>query len=194
MKTPVGSDIARAEQSPDSVLPRTLPGPRGIGLGVAFDWAIVVELVALALARVAGAPSLAGSGAGHLSGAAYILALLVAAMPPFLLGEGLRRGRRWAWLIQVAANSAGTVGGLLTIPGTLDALRSGDAWPLILTAILVLMSPFIVWRLTRPVTRAWLARVSSSEARRRHGGLWLAQTWAGCAIGGIAVALSVMFG
>lgn len=171
-------------------------GPRGIGLGVAFDWAVVVELAALATARLAGGPALGAASrhAGHSGAAVYVLALLLAAIPPLILGEALRQGRRWAWLLQIIANSLGAIGGLLTLPATFSSLRSGDAWPLIPTAILLVLSPFIVWRLTRPATRAWIARRDHAGARRRHGGLWLAQTWAGCAVGGIAVALSVLFG
>lgn len=169
--------------------------PRGIGLGVAFDWATSIELVALAVAQLAGANVAGSFGAGRQGTRLYVaLLLLVLALIPFAQGEGLRRGYRWAWLIQLVANSIGAIGGLFTIPGAIASLRSGNAWPLLPTLILVLMSPWIAWRLSRPVTRAWIARADRAEARRRHDGIWLVQTFVGCAIGGILVALAVLNG
>jgi hypothetical protein len=37
---------------------------------------------------------------------------------------------------------------------------------------LLIFSPLIAWRLSRPVTKQWFATVNSKDARRRHGGLW----------------------
>lgn len=121
-------------------------GPRGIGTGVGFDWALSVQFVAMAVATVVGVRP------GGQSAVALLL-YLIGALPPFALGEGLRRGRRWAWAVRIVANGLLTLGGLLSIPPTLAALGKGDGWPLIPTLVLVILSPLIVWRLSQPAPR-----------------------------------------
>lgn len=157
---------------------------------MAFDWALIAQFVTMAVAAVVRSHGLA-VGAGN---AVLPMLGLAAAVPPFALGEGLRRGHGWAWRIQLAANSLLTLGGLLTIPSTLAALGRGNGWPLIPTLVLVILSPLIVWRLSRLSTRAWIARGDRAEALRRHGGAWLVQVSLPCAIGGILVGLANLYG
>jgi len=166
--------------------------PEGIGLGVAFDWALIAQFVTMAVAAVVDVRShgLAATGAPALLPLLYLAATVL----PFALGEGLRRGHGWAWRIQLVANGLLTLGGLLSIPSTLAAVGKGDVWPLIPTLVLVILSPLIVWRLSRPSTRAWIARGDRAEALRRHGGAWLLQVSLPCAIGGILVGLANLYG
>lgn len=169
--------------------------PQGIGMGVAFDWAITVELMAIAVGRWTELINARGLAPAQNDARFHeVFALILVSALPFALGEGLRRGYRWAWLIQLAANAVGSIGGLLLIPGTVKALSQSDVWPLIPTLVLVILSPLIVWRLSRPTTRAWVARGNRAEALRRHGGLWLLQTCAPCSVGGILVALAFLNG
>lgn len=173
----------------------SMEAPQGIGTGVGFDWAITIELVVLAGMQLTGLHPFSGhSAASRQNDALIALPLLAVSVLPLLLGEGLRRGYRWAWWVQIVFNSAATLGGLASIPGTLVALRHGNAWPLIPTLVLIGISPLIAWRLTRPATRAWIDRADRAEARRRHGGLWVAQILADAVIGGVLVALSVAYG
>jgi len=188
MIEPHGAEIhgARGRIALESPAP-----PRGIGLGVGFDWALAAEFIALTVAGVAGIHA-RGTG-GRVAGPA-ILSFVVVIVLTFLWGEGLRRGERWAWLLQIAANGVGSVGGVVSIPGTVAAVQAGNPWPLVPTLVLVLVSPLIVWRLTRPATRAWVARGDRAEARRRHGGAWLGYLAVWSAAGGVLVACSVLYG
>lgn len=170
-------------------------GPGGIGTGVAFTWAfavqILIDAVFFALGVGPGA-LLAGKPLGARL-AVTLLSMAVAAAV-FTQGEALRRGRRLAWIIQIVANALLTLGGLVVAPGAVISLRGGHLWGniggLLVSVVLLIVSPLIVWLLTRTRTRVWIASVSSAEARARHGGTWLLWIALWAIIGGAAVAFS----
>jgi hypothetical protein len=166
-----------------------LPGPRGIGTGVTFDWALSVQLV------IGSAATILGSNLGTLDTrqpigarlAAGLLTLVFAAVI-FVQGEALRRGRRVAWIIQIAANALLVIDGLIEIPTTIHSLEMHQISHLVRLIVLLVISPLIAWLLTRPPTRAWIASVSSAEARARHTGTWLLWITLWSIIGGTAIA------
>jgi hypothetical protein len=159
-----------ADQLADSLakIP-ALPEPKGIGMAVAFDWGLAVQLLVT--------PFLAQniSMFNMLKWEQVAIMLLIALPFAALLagfGEGIRRGWRWTRPIQVVANALGFVGGFVVLYNSWNSIRSGDYWSFVTLVILLIFSPLIAWRLSRPSTAQWFARVTSAEARRRHGGLW----------------------
>ncbi len=120
--------------------------PEGIGMAVAFDWGLVVQiLVTPFITLLLGQPGM--FRALKLSPGMNALVSLLISLPFAALlavfGEGVRCG-----------------------------------WPL------------IAWRLSRPVTKRWFATVTSSEARKRHGGAWpwLILIWS--IVGGVLQAIA----
>jgi hypothetical protein len=165
-------------------------GPRGIGTGVAFDWALAVQL--LTDAGLAAFGVLPTTGRQMSAGARppLVAGLLVAAALVAAQGEALRRGRRVAWLLQVAFNTLLVLDGLAELPRTITALQVGHVGQLLREVVLLVVSPLLVWLLTRPDTRTWVKTTTASAASARHGGRWI--VWiAGCAvIGGVAIAFA----
>ncbi len=163
--------------------------PGGIGTGVAFDWALAVQLLINAIffllgvaagSRVAGQPL-------PLRLALALGAVLGAAIV-FTQGEALRRGRRVAWMIQIAANSLLVIFGLVNIPDLIPSLKAGQVSLLVEEVVLLIISPLIVWLLTRRRTRAWFASTTSAQARARHSGMWLFWMAVYAIMGGTAIA------
>jgi len=186
--------IDRTEQKePGAAAPQAQVrlGPGGIGTGVVFDWALAVQIL------IEGAFFALGTGPGSaladksvgLRLALVPLSLLAAAIL-FIQGEALRRGRRVAWMIQIVANALLVIAGLLGIPDTITSLEKPRFGGLVTTLVLVIISPLIVWLLTRKRTRAWIGRVSSAEARARHSGTWLVWIALWAIIGGAAIAFA----
>src|SRR5690349_13179468 len=105
------SGTARAGAGPE---PR---GPAGIGMAVAFDWALAAEIVILGLSVLVGAgPGSFGAGRPiALRVLAAALSVALAALP-FALGEAMRRGRHMAWVVQLAFNSLLPLTGLARLP------------------------------------------------------------------------------
>jgi hypothetical protein len=166
-----------------------LPGPRGIGTGVTFDWALSVQLL------IGGLSTILGTGLGALDARQPIgvrlaagLVILVFAALIFAQGEALRRGRRIAWIIQIVANALLVIDGFTEIPTTFHSLEMRQVSHLLRLIVLLVISPLIAWLLTRQPTRAWIASVSSAEARARHGGTWLLWIALWSIIGGTAIA------
>jgi len=166
------------------------PRPQGIGMAVAFDWGLTVQLLLLPLLSLfLGAPSnykqfnLNPTLTIFISFAfSWSTAILFA-----LFGEGVRRGWRWTRPVQIAGNTLGFLGGFFLLPGVWQDLKVGSYWSLVPAVILLVFSPIIAWRLSRPATGRWFATVSSQEARKRHGGLWpwLIMIWS--IVGGVLV-------
>ena len=170
-------------------------GPAGIGTAVAFDWALAAQIVILGLSVLVGTgPGSFGAGRPiALRVLAAALSVALAALP-FALGEAMRRGRHMAWVVQLAFNSLLPLTGLAQLPSALDALGHGQRGPLVREVVVLLVSPLIVWLLTRPRTREWLARTTSAEARARHGGArWLISIAVIAIIGGAAIALDALY-
>jgi hypothetical protein len=170
-------------------------GPAGIGTAVAFDWALAAQIVIVGLSVMVGI----GPG-GFGAGRPIVLRLLAAALSvalaalPFALGEAMRRGRHMAWVVQLVFNSLLPLTGLVQIPAAIDALGRGQRGLLVREVVVLLISPLIVWLLTRPRTRAWLARTTSAEARARHGSArWLVSIAVIAIIGGAAIAFDGLY-
>lgn len=160
-----------------------LPAPQGIGMAVAFDWGLAVQLLAMPFAPF----FLKGGGLLKLPGlngltsvfVSFLIALPFAVLL-ILFGEGVRRGWQWTRGIQVAANALLSIVGIVGLWSLWHALQSGHYWGLATSVILVIFSPLIAWRLSRPATKSWFQRVTSVQVRQRHGGLWpwLIALWA----------------
>ncbi|HEY7835743.1 MAG TPA: hypothetical protein VIG30_19395, partial [Ktedonobacterales bacterium] len=162
----------------------------GIGTGVAFDWGLSAELLTFAALFAAGKMGGGGVPAGPGGRALGTVGSVVGAALTFALGEGLRRGRRPAWLAQVALNTLALPAGFILLPGTIADLRQGHVGSSVPTAILLFVGPALVWLLTRPRTRAWLRATTPAQASARHGGRWLVGIGAYALVGGVAVALA----
>jgi hypothetical protein len=172
--------------------PPILPVPQGIGMAVAFDWGLTAQLLVgpllpLVIRNSSATSTPPTSGSVGLS----LLAALPFAILIAIFGEGIRRGWRWTRPVQLVFNALGFVAGILSLFTLYQSGRQGNYWPLVTSVILLVFSPLIVWRLSRPQTASWFAQVSSSDARRRHGGAWpfLIALWA--LVGGTLQAIAV---
>lgn len=159
-----------------------------------FDWALTAQMLIMAPFFALGV----GPGAQYAQtppGLRVALAcgLVVPAAITFALGEALRRGWRPVWLFQIALNSALILLGLYELPGDLNAtihMQRGFISDLVRAAVLLIIDPVIVYMLTRPATRAWIARHTVAEALARHGVVWLAIVVPFAILGGAAIAFN----
>jgi hypothetical protein len=165
--------------------------PGGIGTGVAFDWALAVQLVTDGICFI-----LAFGPGNSLAGTALPLRLVVAlftflaAALVFTQGEALRRGQRIARIIQIVANSLLVILGLVNLPDLLSSLPMRQFGSLVVELVLLVVNPLIVWLLTRKRTREWFATTTSVQARARHSGRWLFWMALYAIIGGLSVAFA----
>lgn len=166
----------------------TIDGPQGIGMAVAFDWGLAVQILATPFV---GRFSSANPFKSLPVVVAFLLVLPFAALIA-IFGEGVRRGWRWTRPIQIGFNALGFLGGLASLYVTWQSIQRGNYWPIVTEVILLVFSPLIAWRLSRPVSARWFASVTSAEARKRHGGLWpyLIAIWA--IVGGILQAIAAL--
>ena len=156
-------------------LTEALPAPQGIGMAVTFDWGLAVQFLCtpfmpLFLHRPVTLKILGLTPPLPLF--LYVPAALLLATCLVLLGEGGRSGWRWAWGLQLTANVLFTLLGLSRLGSYWHAILTGHYLDLFTAAILLILAPLVVWRLSRPQTYRWFKRVSSEQARRRHSGLW----------------------
>lgn len=153
---------------------KELPAPQGIGMAVAVDWGLAVQIVLMPiLFTVLGQSNLIkipGSSSTHIL--TFIISWLIACIPAFF-GEMIRRGRNWALWIQIVVSALLSLAGILSLLNLYRSVTVGNFWPIVTEAILVIISPLTVWRLSRPSTRYWFKTVTVAEARRRHGGTWV---------------------
>ena len=155
---------------------KELPQPQGIGMAVAFDWGLTVQLLLMPIIATVLGQSSPVKIPGHnptLSKALLFVIALPLACIPALLGEMIRRGRNWALRIQIVANVLLSLVGIFSLVNLYRSIRAGNFWPLVTEAILIIISPLIVWRLSRPATARWFKTVTVAEARQRHGGMWV---------------------
>jgi hypothetical protein len=152
-----------------------LPAPQGIGMAVALDWGLAVQIALTPItitffnlpaeARFPGVSPTLGN-----------VLLFVVAWPiatgMVLFGEMVRRGRNWARKIQVVVNALLSLVGIVQLYSLYQSIKGGNFWPLVSEVILVIISPLIFWRLTRPSTARWFKTVTVAAARKRHGGAW----------------------
>ncbi len=169
--------------------------PQGIGMAVAFDWGLTVQLLAtpfLALIPGMSSPFNRLNLNPALTTIISTLIVLPFAALIAVFGEGVRRGWKWTRPIQIVFNALGFLGGFATLINVWQSGRQGNYWPVVTAVILLIFSPLIAWRLSRPQTARWFATVSSRDARRRHGGAWpfLIALWA--IGGGVLQALAAL--
>ncbi len=175
------------------VLPEMQSKPQGIGMAVAFDWGLAAQfLVTPLLPLVLGIPSMFKQFSPVVGALVSSLVTLPLAALLAVFGEGVRRGWRWTRPIQLGANALGFLGGLATLVSVWNGAKQGNYWSVVTATILLIFSPLIAWRMSRPQTKRWFDTVSSSQARKRHGGAWplLIALWA--LVGGILQALAVI--
>ena len=184
----------KLQSDPVNIVPEELPAPQGIGTAVGFDWGLTVELLLLPiLPFILGVPN--PYTLPHvnpvLSTIISTTALWAIAILFAIFGEGIRRGWRWTRPVQLVGNALGFVGGFFLIPSVWKGIQAGNFWPVIPAFILLFISPVIAWRLSRPATVQWFAKVTSAQARKRHGGAWVWFLILWSIIGGVLVALGV---
>ena len=158
------------------------PAPQGIGMAVAFDWGLTVQLLAGPLLPLV-LRNLTGSGFVQLPTSMLKLSPVPAAFVTFLIslpfaagfavfGEGIRRGWRWTRPVQIVFNTLLILLGIFTLRDAWEGSKVGNFWPAYSSVLLLVISPLIAWRLSRLATARWFKTVTSDEARKRHGGLW----------------------
>lgn len=155
-------------------------GPQGIGMAVAFDWGLAVQMFATPIL-----PVLFGKPFSPVSLVTIPLGVAIAAF-----GESIRSGWRPARMVQVIFNALGFVGGIASLFNVWQSSKQGNYWPIVTTVILLVFSPLIAWRLNSARSKEWFATTTSTAARKRHGGAWpfLIALWA--IVGGVLQALA----
>lgn len=164
-------------------------------MAVAFDWGLAVQIAVTPFI-------MQNSGnSGFLKSLKLnqplVTALLFLLSLPFaallaIFGEGIRRGWRWTRPVQIVFNSLGFLGGIATIFTVMRGAKVGSYWSVVTAVILLIFSPLIAWRMSRPATAKWFTRVTSAEARQRHSGSWpwLILVWS--IVGGVLQAIAAL--
>lgn len=165
-------------------LAETLPAPKGIGMAVAFDWGLTVELLLIPILSI-----VLGSPAAKFTIIISFLMYWTIAALFGIFGEGIRRGWRWTRPVQIVGNTIGFLGGFALLVQLWNGIKVGTYWTLVPAFILLIISPLIAWRLSRPETARWFKAVTSLEARKRHGGSWVFWIAFWSIVGGTLVAL-----
>lgn len=172
----------------------TLPAPGGIGMAVAVDWGLAVQILLTPIIAVfSQSNQIKISGLNSTLGMVlfFVVAVIFACVCIFF-GEMLRRGRNWARWIQMVFSTLLSLAGIASLLNLYQSIKGGHFWPLITEIILVIISPLIVWRLSRSSSARWFQTVTVAEASKRHGGKWV---WfiALCAIvGGVLQTIAAM--
>ena len=169
-----------------------LPAPKGIGMAVAFDWGLTVELLLIPILTVfLGSPVFSKQtpmASKFTIIFTFLISWIIAALFG-IFGEGVRRGWRWTRPIQIVGNTLGFLGGFALLVQLFNNIKIGNYWTLVPAFILLIISPLIAWRLSRPETARWFRAVTSLEARKRHGGSWVLWIALWSIVGGTLVAL-----
>ncbi len=189
MKETIDSIKTKTEE----VVADTQPGPQGVGMAVAFDWGLAVQILVMPIVSLLlGRPGMFKQLSPVVGTLLSTLVTLPIAALLAIFGEGIRRGWRWTRLVQLIANALLFIGGLITIPSTWNGVKQGNYWPLVTEVILLIFSPLIAWRMAGKRSTRWYDTVSSAVARKRHGGAWpfLIGIWA--AVGGILQAIAAL--
>lgn len=179
--------------SPSNISTDTEIKPQGIGMAVAFDWGLAVQiLVTPVMPLIFGVPSMFKQFSPPIAALLTSLITIPAAALLAVFGEGVRRGWRLVRPIQMVANALLFVAGIASLMTLWNGIKQGNYWPIVSSSILLLASPVIAWRMNSAGTKAWFATVTSAEARKRHGGAWpfLIALWA--IVGGILQAIAVV--
>ena len=169
-----------------------LPAPKGIGMAVAFDWGLTVELLLIPILTVfLGSPFFSKQtpmASKFTIIFTFLISWIIAALFG-IFGEGVRRGWRWTRPVQIVGNTLGFLGGFVLLVQVVNNIKIGNYWTLVPAFILLIISPLIAWRLSRPETARWFKAVTSLEARKRHGGSWVLWIAMWSIVGGTLVAL-----
>jgi hypothetical protein len=168
-----------------------LPAPKGIGMAVAFDWGLTVELLLIPILTVFLGSPVSSKQTPMVSNFTTIITFLISWFIAALFGifgEGVRRGWRWTRPIQIVGNTLGFLGGFALLIQLFNNIKIGNYWTLVPAFILLIISPLIALRLSRPETTRWFKAVTSQEARKRHGGSWVWWIALWSIIGGTLVA------
>ena len=163
-------------------------------MAVSFDWGLTVELLLIPILSIFLGSSLFPKQVNldpKLSIALSFLFLWPIAVLFAVFGEGIRRGVRWTRPVQIVGNTLGFLGGLGMLVQLWNSIKAGNFWPVVPAVILLIISPLIAWRLSRPETARWFAYVTRAEARKRHGGLWIWEIAAWAIVGGFLVAWGI---
>lgn len=172
-----------------------LPAPQGIGMAVAFDWGLAVQIfltpITVALFNLPGEAKFPGLNPTLSNILLFVLAWPVA-FGMIVYGEMMRRGRNWARKIQIVANALLSIVGIILLVNLYQSVKGGNFWPVVTEVILVIFSPLIFWRLTRPATACWFKKVTVAEARKRHGGSWGWWIAAWAIVGGVLQTIAAM--
>lgn len=172
-----------------------LQKPQGIGMAVAFDWGLAVQVLVTPFLPL----FLGNIGPFKDLKLGQPLATLVSVLItlPFVallavFGQGVRLGWRWTRPVQIGFNALGFLGGFAALLSLWQGSKQGNYWSVVTAVILLIFSPLIAWRMSRPVTRQWFASVSSVEARKHHGGSWpwLILLWS--IVGGVLQAIAAV--
>jgi len=169
--------------------------PQGIGMAVAFDWGLAVQVLVTPFVIAYFGDSVFNKSL-KMGPALNTIILFLISLPFAALiaifGEGLRRGWRWTRPIQVGFNALGFLGGFYSLYSLWQSSKQGNYWPSVTAIILLIFSPLIAWRLSRPATIRWFATIKSTEARKRHGGAWpwLILVWS--VVGGVLQAIAAI--
>ena len=169
-----------------------LPAPKGIGMAVAFDWGLTVELLLIPILIAFFGSPLFSKQTPIASKFTLIFTFLISWIIAALFGifgEGVRRGWRWTRPVQIVGITLGFLGGFVLLVQVVNNIKIGNYWTLVPAFILLIISPLIAWRLSRPETARWFKAVTSLEARKRHGGSWVFWIALWSIIGGTLVAL-----
>jgi len=164
-------------------------------MAVAFDWGITVQILVMPFLPLF-LPNLSPFRLDELKlgplptwVVSFLVSLPFAALI-FIFGESIRRGWNWGRRIQIVINSIGFLFGIATLGNLWQGSKTGNYWSIVTSVILLIFSPLIAGRLSRPSTGRWFATASSAEAIKRHGGLWpwLIAIWA--LVGGVLQAIA----
>jgi hypothetical protein len=180
------------QSQPTNTVIDKLPAPKGIGMAVAFDWGLTVELLLIPILTVFLGSSAISKQTPMASNFTifftFLISWIIAALFG-IFGEGVRRGWRWTRPVQIVGNTLGFLGGFVLLVQVVNNIKIGNYWTLVPALILLIISPLIAWRLSRPETAIWFKAVTSQEARKRHGGSWVFWIALWSIIGGTLVAL-----
>ncbi len=172
----------------------TLPAPGGIGMAVAVDWGLAVQTFLtpiIAVFNQSNRINIPGLNPTLSTILFFVVAWLFACVC-ILFGEMLRRGHNWARWIQIVVNALLSLAGIASLLNVYQSIKVGNFWPLITEVILGIISPLIVWRLSRPSTARWFKAITVAEASKRHGGkwVWFIALWA--IVGGVLQTIAAM--
>ncbi len=164
-------------------------------MAVAFDWGLAVQIFVTPFLTVffGMTPVIQGidTGSTVLKILSFVVTWPFAALL-VLYGEAVRRGRNWTRRVQVVANTLLTLVGIGMIYNLYRGFKAGNYWAIVPEVILLIFSPLIAWRMSRPATARWYKTVSSGEARKRHGGLWVVFIALWAIAGGVLQAIAAM--